>query len=245
MLIPCLAIAQVNTEKLRTENKEGFSGNVSLGYGMAMGNSEYLSFTPSTRIDYTTEKYTSFIAASYNRKQSELKKGSEFLMAHKGFAHVRSARKITPLLSWEVFGQWEFNEFINLERRILGGTGARINLLHSLGTPSLRLFLGAGGMYEHEKYSADDEKALLRSTNYVSFMWRFSELGLFQTTGYYQVAVKETENFRIISDSALKFKLASWMVFGISVSLRFDNVPATGVEKKYDLELNNDLTVEF
>lgn len=242
LLIPCLAIAQVNTEKLRTEEKEGFSGNVSLGYGMAMGNSEYLSFTPAARIDYNTKNYTNFIAASYNRKQSQLKNGKEFLLAHKGFTHIRSCRKIIPFFSWEVFGQWEFNEFINLERRLLGGTGARMNVLSSTST---KLIVGTGGMFEHEVYNAEDDKSLWRSTNYVRFTWQFTEHGSFQTTGYYQVAVKEPKDYRIISDSGLQLKLSSWLIFGTFAELRFDNDPSVGVEKKYDLELNNNLTVEF
>ncbi|MBN1757551.1 MAG: DUF481 domain-containing protein [Chitinispirillaceae bacterium] len=245
LLIPCLTTAQVNTENLRADEKEGFSGNVSLRYGMAMGNSEYLSFTPAARIDYNTIRYNSFIAASYNRKQSELKKGREYLLAHKGFAHVRSARRFNSFLSWEVFGQWEFNEFISLERRLLGGTGARMNLLSRLFVPSIRLILGMGGMFEHEVYTAEDAKALWRSTNYITFNWNFSKQGSLHTTAYYQVAVAEPHDFRILSDSGLKFRLASWLVFGTSAGLRFDNDPIAGVVKKYDLELNNDLTVEF
>jgi len=245
LLLPCLAVAQVNTEKIRSDEKQGFSGSVSLGYSMAMGNSEYLSFTPSTRIDYNTEKYINFIAASYNRKQTELKKGKEFLMAHKGFAHIRSARILNEFLSWEVFGQWEFNEFINLERRLLGGSGARFNLLHSISDQSIKLFLGTGGMYEHEVYSVENDKSLWRSTNYVSFKWKFTKQGSVQTTGYYQVSVVKPDDYRVISDNALKLKMAEWLTFGTSVSLRYDNDPAIGVKKKYDLELNNNFTAGF
>ena len=232
LLIPCLTLAQVNTEKLRADEKEGFSGRVSIGYGMAMGNSEYLSFTPAARIDYNTKTYTSFIAASYNRKQSELKKGKEFLLAHKGFAHVRGARKFTPFFSWELFGQWEFNEFISLERRLLGGTGARMDLLSAFSAPSLRLILGAGGMYEYEIYTSENDKALWRSTNYLTFSWNFSKQGSVYTTCYYQFAVTDPADFRILSDSGLKLKLAAWLVFGTSAGLRFDNDPVAGVKKK-------------
>lgn len=244
-LIPCLAIAQVNTEKLRADNKEGFSGNISFGYGMAKGNSEYLSFTPAARFDYNTTNYLSFIAASYNRKQSDVKKGKEYLLAHKGFAHVRSARKIIPFMAWEAFGQWEFNEFINLERRLLGGTGARMNLLSSLDSIKLRLILGVGGMFENEVYDVEGDKSLWRSTNYLTFTWKFSEHGSFQTTGYFQIAIGAPDDFRVISDTGLKFTVASRLAFGTSATVRFDNDPASGVDKKYDLEVNNDLIVEF
>ena len=245
LLLPCFIIAQVNTEKLRTDEKEGFSGKVSLGYGMAMGNSEYLSFTPAGRLDYTTKKYTGFIAGSYNRKQSELKKGEEYLLAHKGFAHVRSARKFMPFLSWEVFGQWEFNEFISLERRLLGGTGARMNLLSALSVSSVRCILGVGAMYEHEVYNVENDKALWRSTNYLTFSRDFSKHGSVHTTCYYQVAVTNPRDYRILSDGGIRFKLASWLVFGTTAGVRFDNDPAAGVAKKYDFEMNNSLAVEF
>lgn len=245
LLLPCLVIAQVNTEKLRVEAKEGFSGNLSLGYGMAMGNSEYLSFTPAARIDYNTTRYSSFIAASYNRKQSALKKDRASLLVHKGFAHVRTARNFSSFFSWELFGQWEFNAFINLERRLLGGTGARMNLLSSFPGVPVRLLLGMGGMYEQEVYDTEADKALVRSTNYITFSWNFSRQGSLHTTAYYQVAVTNPGDFRILSDSGLRLKLAAWLVFGTSVGIRYDNDPIAGVAKKYDLEMNNDLTIEF
>ncbi len=244
-LIPCLTLAQVNTENLRADEKKGFSGKLSLGYGMAMGNSEYLSFTPAARIDFNTTWYSSFIAASYNRKQRALKKDRASLLAHKGFAHVRTARIFNSLFSWELFGQWEFNAFISLERRLLGGTGARMNLLHSFPDAPVRLLLGMGGMYEQEVYTTEADKALVRSTNYITFSWNFSRQGSLHTTAYYQVAVTQPGDFRILSDSGLRLKLAAWLVFGTSVGIRYDNDPIAGVAKKYDLEMNNDLTVAF
>jgi len=245
VLVPCVLFAQVNTEKLRNDKKKGFSGNVSLGYGMVMGNSEYLNFTPNLRLDYNTENFINFISASYNRKQSELDKDKENLLEHKGFAHIRSARVINPFLSWEEFGQWEFNEFINLKSRLLAGTGARMDLLNSREDLPVSLILGVGGMYEDEDYDQGSDKELLRSTNYLTFIWNISEKALIQTTNYYQFAVIEPEDYRIISESALKFNVSSWLIFGTTVSLRYDNDPTEGVKKKYDVELNNNLTVSF
>jgi hypothetical protein len=245
ILIPCLLSAQINTEKLRNDKEKGFSGNVSLGYGMVMGNTEYLNFIPTIRLDYNTDNYINFISASYNRKQSKLNKDKKNLLEHKGFAHIRSARIITPFLSWEEFGQWEFNEFINLKNRLLIGTGARMDLLSSKGNLPVSLILGVGGMYEEEDYNQGNDKKLLRSTNYLTFIWNISGSVLVQTTSYYQFAVEELEDYRIISESGLKFDLSSWLIFGTNVALRYDNDPTEGVKKKYDMELNNNLTVSF
>lgn len=245
LFIPSITLSQINTEKLRIDEKLGFSGNLSIGYGMAMGNSEYLSFTPAIRIDYNTKKYINFIAATYNRKQSELKLDKVYLLAHKGFAHIRSARLINQFFSWEVFGQWEFNEFINLESRLLSGTGVRMNLL-PVDISSVQLIMGIGGMFEHESYNNEEkDKGLFRSTNYLKFTWAFAEYGAFHSTTYYQFAVEEPKDFRIISDTGLKFKIVARLLFGIAATIRFDNDPSWGVPKKYDLELNNNLTMEF
>lgn len=245
ILIPCMLFAQVNTEKLRDDKKKGFSGNVSLGYSMVMGNSEYLNFIPTLRLDYNTENYINFISASYNRKQSELDKDKKNLLEHKGFAHIRSARIINPFLSWEEFGQWEFNEFINLKNRLLLGTGARLNLLNSREDLPVSLILGIGGMYEDEDYDLGNDKELFRSTNYLTFIWNITKNARIQTTNYYQFAIEEPEDFRIISESSLKFNLSSWLIFGTSAALRYDNDPTEGVKKKYDVELNNSLTIAF
>lgn len=244
ILIPSLLLAQVNTVKMRNDEKKGLSGNISVGYNMAMGNSEFLNFSPSVRIDYNTENYTNFITASYNRKQSKLDKNEDNLLAHKGFTHIRSVRSYSNLYSWELFGQWEFNEFINLENRLLVGTGARLDLTSDIFS-TFDISLGIGGMYEIEEYIADKDKELWRSTNYLKIDWGLSDYASINLTSYFQFALSEPKDYRVLSEGELKINLSSCIIFGTSVNLRYDNDPSFDVKKKYDVELGNNFTIAF
>lgn len=241
-LFPCLVVAQVNTEKFRLDKKKGFSGNITFSLNVTAGNSEFVNFEPSLRFNYNTDKFTNFIVLSYNRKQSALKKEKEYLFIHNGFVHIRSTRLLLSFFSVETFGQYEFNDFIRLEQRYLFGTGSRFELLQYL--ENVELIFGIGGMIEDEKYDIC-ESLLFRSTNYLTFMWKFTDYGLLSSTTYFQVVSYILKDFRVISENSLTVKLISWLTLGITAKLRFDNDPIVGVKKKYDFELSDDIIIKF
>ena len=242
-LFPYLVVAQVNTEKFRLDNnKKGFSGNITFGLNVTAGNSEYVNFEPSLRLNYNTTNFTNFIISSYNRKQSNVKTDKEYLLVHKGFTHIRSTRLLNMYVSIEVFGQFEFNDFIRLEQRFLTGTGVRLESLQSL--KKIELIFGIGGMIEKEIYDIC-ETSLFRSTNYLTFTWKFTNYGLLTSTTYFQIVPYILKDFRIISENTLMIKLTSWLTLGIDIKLRYDNDQIVGVKKKYDFELSNNLTIVF
>jgi hypothetical protein len=149
----------------------------------------------------------------------------------------------------ETFGQKEFNDFIRLKDRNLIGGGVRISLLNRVPDEdeALSLHIGIGGMFENEVENNDSGEIrtnLVRSTNYLSFRWKIKRDLAFGAIGYYQVALAEAADFRVLGDASLQFGITEALSFTAGLHLRYDNEPPPDVER-HDLELKNGIVVTF
>jgi len=245
VLLTASAFSQVNTEKFRKEFEEtGFYGKVSLAGGLASGNSEFVKVKGGLRIDYTGNNYDFFLVGNY-----EFEEANEAKVVNKGFTHLISILTLSPKFFLEFFIQKEYNQFILLEDRNLAGAGLRIDLIELLSdSPNspLDIFLGAGLMYENEKYNIliSPEKNLLRSTNYLTFKWQINNSFSFITINYFQFDVERLRDYRFITDTSLNFLILENLSFNSAVSFRYDNEPVPDV-KNFDLELTNGITFNF
>ena len=121
-----------------------------------------------------------------NLKRGE-QKNDKFI--NKGFIHLRSVRTLSNIISVEIFGQLEYDDFIKLKKRQLAGVGLRIL---SLQKPDLvAIHVGVGVMKEIEAYtvSSESNKDLFRSTNYLTTNFVLNNTVNLFATGYYQVNV--------------------------------------------------------
>lgn len=244
-LLSSTALAQVNTETLRkVEMQNGWHGMLSTSLGLQSGNSEYLQFKSSVRVDYLHDKYYSFLVFNYHRGSQ-----AKELFVNKAFVHLRGTYAFYKNLILEVFGQTEFDDFIKLKDRNLLGSGLRIRIFKTDKFPNeksnLHFFLGLGGMWEKEEL--DDRQTVIteifRSTNYISFYWKIDERVTFNFINYYQRSLNDFKrNYRILLESNLGFYLTQSIIFTASIKYRFDSLPPSGV-KNYDFELNNGISV--
>lgn len=240
------AWGQVNTERLRRGGiTEGWHNSVSFDLGYVSGNSNFLKLNSGFRTDFKAGDYYTFGVVNFQRGREA---GQIFL--NKGFAHVRGSRAFTPVISGEVFLQKEFNDFILLNDRNLVGGGARLRLLSGAtgeesGLP-LQLYLGIGFMWENEVLDTTPltETNLLRSTNYVSTTWTGNEVMTFGLVGYYQIAVSDGHDYRLLLDGSLGFQVTQTFTFRMVLNYRYDNEPPPGI-KNYDLELSNGFQFDF
>ena len=238
--------SQVNTEEMRKFGIEnGWHHSAGFNFGLNKGNTELLSIGANYRTDYMKDKFGTFMVGSVNYQESENQK-----ILYKGFLHLRGMYDIFSRTQVESFLQKEFNEFILLNDRNLAGAGLRFNPL-KLGstsdtTTAFRLFTGFGMMFENESYDVteDPNKNLVRSTNYITMEWKINEIFSLSTITYYQFALTDLQDYRILNDSSLQFKISDAFSFNFTVSYRYDNNPQTDV-KKYDLALTNGIAVIF
>lgn len=246
LVLACPLAAQVNTEAMRKSVlTPGLNGNLNLDLGLVGGNSQLLNVKGTLRFDYLRGNAHTFLVG--NRQNSKAKS----TIINKGFVHLRHTRPISSRLHVEGFLQTEFNEFIRLKDRNLAGGGVRIRWRDTMADkeagPGQNLTTGLGFMWERERItnapdSADDEKNLLRSTNYLVLGWRPDDRLLLQATTYFQFDVGQPEDFRVLLDAGLSFTLVGRLSAIIKLSSRYDNQPPAelGLER-YDFELSSGL----
>ncbi len=238
------SIAQVNTEKYRKYGtKPGFNTNLGLNVGYEKGNSNYLTTEAKIRFDYNMIRYNFFLVGSIDYKDANEEK-----VKNKGFAHFRAIRKLSKVFSTEAFAQLEYDEFIDLNERLLLGGGIRLNPTNAGNKPdSLRkldFHIGIGMMYEDEEYqnleSGLNFNTEARSTNYLSVDYDLTQTANIAGVFYYQPLVRDFSDFRFMADAVLEVKVLKRLFLQIVLHYKYDSRPEI-VDVKYDLELENGL----
>jgi len=248
ILIGCAVAgqAQVNTERMRRiGTTEGWSNELGLAMSVFGGNSRLLLLNGSYRLDWVGKQVYCFVVGNYVRGMS----GGDVVL-NKGFAHARLQRSLSNRWKAEVFAQKEFNDFIQLSDRQLGGGGLRFecfgrdtNIVHER---PVDVTLGSGLMYETEKFSEStkQETRFVRSTNYLSIRLKRNKQTFLSAVGYFQTAVDRLAQFRILFETTAGFSISQSVIVTASMNYRYDRQPAQGV-KRHDYSLSNGVTISF
>jgi putative salt-induced outer membrane protein YdiY len=231
--------AQVDTEAMRESSiEEGWKTTLSLNALAQQGNTEVLFFDTKLRFDYRAAKLHIFFCASLQYGDE-----SEERFINEGFMHLRWVRSLDSRFTVEVFVQNEFDDSILLEKRRLLGGGLRTLILEA---NKIILHMGNGFMIEHEDYTdpAEEDKRLLRSTNYLTGEWWLDDRIQIYLTTYFQPNVESISDYRVLLSNGLEFKLTDLLYANIKLGYRFDSEPLRGI-KKYDIETVNGLSLTF
>ncbi len=238
--------SQVNTERMRRLSaSEGWSNQLGLAISVYGGNSRLFLLNGSYRLDWVGGKYYSFAVGNYVRGTS----GGDVVL-NKGFAHVRLQRSLSDRWKAETFAQKEFNDFIQLNDRYLGGGGLRFewfgrdtSITHER---PVDISVGSGMMYEVERFSesAKRDTRWVRSTNYLAIRLRRNPQTFLNTVGYFQTAVKDVSQFRILFETTAGFSISEKVVITASINYRYDRSPPIGI-KQYDYSLTNGVMISF
>jgi hypothetical protein len=238
------ALAQVNTEKLRSaDSSRGMAISLSASTGLVRGNSEYFSFSTSGRSDLMLEDSYHFLVASYEMRESGAGK-----ISNQGFAHLRGMWEVSDRLAVEGFTQIQYDQFISLKQRALAGSGLRIDLpiaADSAGQDVLRVYVGLGAMYEKERYDDDGSDVLfsrLRSTNYVSLNFALDSRVTLTAVAYAQPLFSDPANHRLVAEASLAVQLTTFLSLLVDIGWNYNSHPVGNI-RRYDLELNNGLSV--
>ena len=240
--------AQVNIEtQRRLDSKSGWYNSITFSLKYQSGNTDLLRFNTSLRSDYLVNKYHTFGIINFEQGKQGGKSYTD-----KGFIHLRGARSVTDHLGVEIFTQKQFNESILLQDRNLAGGGIRVSVLKQhAGTKDgtgLNLYLGVGAMWENEtindKQHGEVDTNIIRSTNYISAVWRINKRITIIGTGYYQPYLQRFSDFRVLSESRIEFHVTPTVSINTRLKLRYDSEPPTDVEA-HDLEIVNGLSYKF
>ena len=237
--------AQVNiftdetTKQMQLE--PGWYNSITMDLTYRTGNTDLLTARTRFRSDYLSKTYHGFVFGSL---QEGRRSGAFFI--NKGIAHARIIRHLTRYLSIESFIQKQFNESILLNDRNLAGGGARFGLYSP--DSRFKVYLGVGAMWEHERINdktlGEITTRIVRATNYINWMWRLDERITTSATGYYQCYVRRFQDYRILFQGSITFRLTTKLAFPLRVNFRYDSEPPTGI-RKHDVEIFNGLRYTF
>jgi hypothetical protein len=260
LLVPCFVWGQINTESMRSaKQSDGLHLVVGADLGLYSGNTSYTNYKAKARLEHSGGPATGFLVSQYQLAETDEKE-----IIDKAFAHLRIISNSAGPNQVEIFIQYEYNHFIDLQRRQLAGIGMRSKLFNSKAVgKSLLLYLGIGAMLESEREHVLEEreiqltvttlsrtihlntKILFRSTNYLVLRAKFGD-GLSATsTIYYQPDFDNFDDYRILWDAMLKVNLTKRLALTNTFNMRFDSLPPYSVKKKQDLELITGLIYEF
>ncbi len=234
--------AIVNMEALHTgEPKAGFSGQVELSLSNSSGNTEKQEYSLGSRLQWHQEQITNYLLLSGSYAESNGVKDTE-----KGFLHARHMHGLTSFVTAEAYAQTEYDKFARLEFRGLLGGGARLTLLPRAEKGEAYLGLGAYYSEEHidDSFADGGTETLWRANSYLVLKYQASNNTTLVSTTYYQPALKETSDYRLMEQAAMRVKVNDTLSLIISADYRHDNQPPLGVEKR-DLNYRTTLSLGF
>ncbi len=244
--------AQVNTEVYRTENKDMWNFSLNTSFALKKGNSDQLSTNNTARIDFKYTSYYSFLVGNFNWSKT-----SEKLDTSKAFSYLSLGKKIVKWFAIENFEQIQYDKFLNLNFRGLTGITFRFRVFNlKTDLQSLKLFVVPGFMFEREVLDKakilSSEEAIsdkIRFTSYLSLFYAVNKQLSLSSTTYFQPAISDFEDFRILSNSKMLIKIIKHLSFSFSIDFRYDNQPPKLKDetdmKKYDLGILNGFEINF
>lgn len=257
------AAAQVNTEKIRVGADEpGWGGTFDINASFQQGNTEREILGAGVRLQYAWPGLEADAAGDESGDGEPAGPANViFLSSNYSFTrlndnryinnaqgHLRFIRRHGPRVSFEVFGQYQFNEFIRLEDRFLAGGGGRFALVQAERT---EVFVGTGYMLEQETLDLPAAPPDARSsehhraTNYLTVRYNGEDerVRLVQTI-YAQPRLDRLQDFRLLSETSFEIQLFQRLALAINLNATHDSEPPTGV-KETDVVLSNSLRYSF
>jgi putative salt-induced outer membrane protein YdiY len=199
-----------------------WAGTASLGFAGTSGNARTLTFTTGvnaarlTRADKTSIYFNAIKASALvNGKNSDT---AQAVRGGLGYDH-----NVSPRLFVNVFNDYEYDRFQNLDLRFVLGGGLGF---HAVKTEGSKLDLLAGIDFNHSRFSTPltrnsaeffwGDEYSLKLTGATSLVQSFRMFNDLTNTGSYRV------NF----DVGASTKLSKWLNWNVSLSDRYLNHPA-------------------
>lgn len=148
------------------------------------------------------------------------------------FGHLRYNRKITKVFRIESFIQYQRNPVLDISARELVGAGVRFKVVSS---ENFWAYVGTTYMYEHERSDKYEQtNTHHRSSNYVSLTSSIPNSGFIMTgTMYYQPEYKNLDDFRVLAEIKLKYKINKHVSFNSGYNYFYDHETPMGGRQYY------------
>ncbi len=223
--------AIVNVESLRQESdQDGFMGRIELSLRGVSGNTRKKGANAGTRLQWKRQNVTHFMILRYSYGESAGNRDT-----HNSFFHARHIRQLTASRAGEFYIQNETDEFARLSFRRLAGAGERYTLFKK--KDQMSAFFGAGVFYAIEKledsFGVTDSGTdrFWRASTYFSFNRHINDHTQFMSTTYYQPALSNVSDYRILEEAVIRMKMGKQLMLRLSLDIVHDSQPPQKVEK--------------
>ncbi len=242
-LIPSVAHAQVNTERFRKNaDANGLSGSVELFFNNRTGNTDLQSAGATLHLGWKHDPHMVLLVGNVNRGEARGEK-----TINKGFSHLRYNYTMHPKVALELFVQHEYDEFSLLDARTLLGIGPRFTVANG---DSWAIFWGVAYMAEWEELDLppaapeDPSTFTNRASTYLAIRAELADRVQLTNTVYAQPRIDRASDLRVLEELSLKVGIVGKLSLRISLAVRHDEAPPTGV-KPLDTSLSNRLVWDF
>jgi hypothetical protein len=229
------AAAQVNTETLRLGDPEqGLHGDLNADLALKRGNAEFMQLGSTARTFYREGVHTPLLFV-----RGELGTENDERFTENGFVHARWTAMWQKTVGSELFGQLQYDAFIDLKFRALIGAGPRFVVAQE---DWLELYFGTGYMLEREVLSIPAREPHPRqtlhhrSTSYVSFKVALADALALSNVAYFQPRLDRVGDFRVLEELELQLDANDYVAIVNTLIYRFDSDPPSTVGR-YDLNL--------
>ena len=256
--------ATVNIEKYRMALEEdGAAGSISLGITSKTGNVDFFETGLGGTGGFRSGRHLllAVVSGTYSAKRTGSDRqedpggsllDSDARYANKLLGALRYNLSLNHRLAGELFTQLQYDEFLRMDLRSLGGAGVRLSVLDG---ERGNMHLGSGYMLEYESQDpelvAEDPTTLAhRWTSYVSFAIEPIDGLTLSSTSYAQPRITDFADYRLLNESALSVGLGEHFSLGIAFTLRHDSDPVRLVDGEpplvpTDTSITNKISLEF
>lgn len=166
---------------------------------------------------------------------------------NKAFAHYRYIHQLNSTLDLELFAQLETNEFTRLLYRGLAGSGVRFTVAK---TEQHNAFFGLGAFYSKEEIKVtpgltDDGVEEFSSANiYFLSKYNVSPSISFSNVIYYQPRLNKLSDYRTLLQAKFDLKINNDLTLRLSLDVEHDSKPSQGIQKT-DISYMTGLKLSF
>lgn len=241
-VVPSIAWGQVNTERMRALDLEGFRSTLGGDVVVESGHAELFEVGANLRFDFRRAPHYAFTTGEvrYGTKDGDPYRD-------RMFGHLRYNYRLLPWLVGELFTQLQRDGFARLHLRVLAGGGLRIQYLDG---EHVNLFQGTTPMYEYENLNQTPRDAhsatvsTARWSNYLNVRLQIAERTHGSATVYVQPRFDAWDDVRVLNQLALTVHLTDAVRLTTEFNLNYDSRPP-GQVAPLDLALRNGLQVSF
>ena len=212
----------VNIEDRRTNFKDsiGWYERADLNFSWYKNTKSIVNLGGSFQVEFQYKKRILLSITKFN--YIDIDKSS---FVNQGFQHLRYNRLMNKWLTFETFGQVQYNEKILLKLRALAGTGFKFSLLNM---PDKKVKLGLAYMFEYNEDNNNDPEIVVdvhrdqRASTYFTFYFLLNKTVKIASTTYFQPSLSDFKDYRLSTESSLIFDVTKKLKFTNTFSMLYD-----------------------